>query len=81
MRVLIGGQGGAVFFQQGVRRIHFIKCDLQFKVSLGQGDVVVHLQAFVEVLHFAEIEHELVHALLVLFDEGVEFGHVGFFGV
>ena len=70
-----------MFFQQGMRRIHFIKCDLQFKVSLGQGDVVVHFQALVKVLDFAELQHKPVHLVLVRLDEGLQPRHVRLFRV
>ena len=80
--MLIGRrQGAAVFLQQGVRDIHFVEGDLQLEIALGEGHVVVHFQTLVKVLHLTQVEHELVDALLVLLDEGVQLDHVGLLGV
>jgi hypothetical protein len=71
----------SVLLEKCVHSVNFVERNGQFEIFLGQSDVVVHFECFVEVLDLAQIEQKSVHAFFVLLDEGLEHGHVRFFGV
>jgi hypothetical protein len=67
--------------QQALSVEQLVERDVDLQVLLRQRHVLIHLERVVEVGDVAQRVEELVHARLVVVDEGLERHHVRFLGV